>query len=114
MYIGALDPVSNKATWIVLYELKDDETDELIDLSSVDEITVQVRDSRKSMILSATLSGGSVEIVDTGVFKWTFTASQMSTLAASRTYEVGCTIKKEEETVQLLIGTLPVINGVVG
>jgi len=113
MYVGALDPVSNRATWIALYELRDDDTDELIDLSSVDEITIQVSDNRKSMQLSATLSGGSVEIVDTGVFKWTFTASQMSTLSAARTYEVGCVLEGEGEKLQLIIGTLPVLDGVV-
>lgn len=113
MLTGALNPVSNKATWTVIYELVDSDTDEAIDLSEVDEITIQVRDPRsRSPLLSGSLTGGQVSRVDTGVFSWTFSASQMSALCAN-TYDVGCIIEQNGETVQILIGTLPVIDGIV-
>jgi hypothetical protein len=113
MFIGPLNPTSNKATWSVLYQLVDAETDEAIDLSGADEITVQVRDQRScSPVLSGSLSGGQVSLVDTGTFQWVFSASQMSALCAN-TYDVGCTIEQDGQTVQILIGTLPVLNGVV-
>ena len=112
MFIGPLEPVSNKATWMALYELRDDETDELIDLSSVNEITIEVRDKSCVTVLSATLTGGSIEHVDTGIFKWTFSKDQMSALTA-KTYEVGCILEGEGESLQLIIGTLPVLDGVV-
>lgn len=113
MITGALDPVSNKATWIVNYELTDAETDELIDLSGVDEITIAIRDPKtNSSVLTASKTGGDVVVSDTGVFTWTFTATEMRTLQA-KTYEVGCTLTEGSETIQLLIGTLPVYDGVV-
>lgn len=113
MFIGALNPASNKATWSVLYQLVDAETDEPIDLSGVSEITIQVRDQRScSPLLTGKLSSGEVVLVDTGVFRWTFSASQMSTLCAN-TYDVGCTIEQDGETVQILIGTLPIIDGII-
>ena len=113
MFNGSLDPVSNKATWIVNYELSDADTGDLIDLSSVDEITVEVRDAvSKASLLTASKTGGDVVISDTGVFTWTFTATQMRTLGA-KTYEVGCTIEDNDEVAQLLIGTLPVHDGIV-
>jgi ribosomal protein L30E len=108
MFIGALDPVSNKATWTVQYELSDAETGDLIDLSDVDTITVSIRDPQtKTQLLSTTGT-----VVDTGVFSWTFTATQMGTLCA-KAYEVGCTLTKDSETLQLLIGQLPVLDGIV-
>lgn len=113
MFTGSLKPVSNRATWSVLYNITDAETDEAIDLSNVDQIAIQVRDPRScSPVLSGTLTGGEVVIVDTGVFQWTFSASQMNALCAN-TYEVGCTIEQDGETAQILIGTLPVIDGII-
>lgn len=89
MFMGALPPASNRATWSVLYELVDSDTDEAIDISGANEITVHVRDQRsKSPVLTGKLSSGEVAHVDTGIFRWTFSASQMSALCAN-TYEVG-------------------------
>lgn len=113
MFVGSLDPVSNRATWTVQYELTDADTDEAVDISSVDEIKVYVRDpATKSLVLSATKTGGAVTIVDDGTFQWTFSASSMGALAP-KTYEVGCTLTDNSDTVQLLIGLLPVLDGIV-
>ena len=108
MIIGALNPVSNKATWVAQFELTDAGADELIDLSDVDTITVSIRDPQtKNQMLTTTGT-----VIDTGVFGWTFSATQMGTLCA-KTYEVGCTLTKDDETLQILIGHLPVLDGIV-
>lgn len=113
MLTGALDPVSNRATWIVNYELTDAETGDLIDLSGVDQITICIRDPKTSdAILTGTKTGGDIVISDTGVFTWTFSATQMRKLDA-QIYEVGCTITDDNQTVQLIIGMLPVFDGIV-
>lgn len=113
MLTGTLDPVSNKATWVVLYELVDADTDEAIDLSDVDEITVQIRDpGSSSSRLSATKTGGDVTITDTGVFRFVFSADDMAGLDP-RTYEIGVTLEQDDEVVQLMIGHLPILDGIV-
>lgn len=113
MLTGTLSPVSNKADWIDAYELKDDETGEAIDISEAQEIVVAVREvDTKSVVLEASLSGGTITHVDTGTFQWNFTRDQMSGLCA-RTYDVGLTIKQDDETIQLFIGYVPVLDGVV-
>jgi hypothetical protein len=113
MLTGLLNPVSNKATWAVTYELRDDDTDELIDLSNIDEIVVEVRDiATKSSMLSAKLSDASIVIESTGIFSWQFSSDQMRTLC-QKMYEVGVTITEDDETAQLLIGKLPVLDGIV-
>ena len=113
MFAGTLDPVSNKATWVCLYELTDAETDEAIDLSGVDEITIEIRDPQNaSSVLTATKTGGDITITDTGIFRWAFTATQMRTLSA-KTYEIGCVLEQDDEEVQLIIGTLPVFDGII-
>lgn len=113
MLVGALSPVSNKADWIVAYALDDAETGDPVDISDASEITIAIRNPANHYVeLSATLSGGGVQHIETGVFEWTFTATQMRNLCA-KNYEVGLTILKDGETTQLIIGTLGVLDGVV-
>jgi hypothetical protein len=113
MFTGTLSPVSNKADWIEAYGVYDDETGDPVDVSAASEIAIAIRDpASRSVLLSATLSGGSIEHIETGVFQWTFTAAQMQGLCA-KTYEVGLTILQDDQTIQLFVGTLPVIDGIV-
>ena len=113
MQTGSLSPVSNKADWIEAYGLDDSETGDPIDISDADEITVSIRNTANQHVeLTATLSGGTIEHIETGVFQWTFPLAQMRTLCA-KNYDVGLTILKDDETIQLFIGTLSVMDGVV-
>jgi hypothetical protein len=47
-----------------------------------------------------------------GVFEVTFPADDMRALG-DREYEVGCTIASGGDTAQFIIGTLPVLDGIV-
>ncbi len=113
MLTGMLSPVSNRADWIEAYGLYDIETDEPFDVADATEITVSIRRKEGgSPLLTATLGGGSIVHVETGVFQWTFTEAQMRTLCAG-TYSIGCTIDKDDIVSQLLIGFLPIVDGIV-
>lgn len=199
MFIGLLPAVSNRATWSENCEIIDNDTGELLELTGLDEVTVEVRDpDTRSVVLSASLTDGDVVLIadtsavvtitiaspgvvswpdhgleandavvfsttgalptgitagtfyyvietgltdDTfrfsatlggsavatsgsqsgthtaearyeGVFQWRFEASEMRNLDA-QTYEVGVTLEQDDDTVQLIIGTVPVIDGVV-
>lgn len=113
MQTGALPSVSNKADWIEAYGLDDSETGDPVDISDASEITVAIRDpSCGEISASASLSGGGIEHIETGVFQWHFTSAQMRGLCPQN-YEVGLTILKDGETIQLFIGTLSVLDGIV-
>lgn len=114
MEVRTLEAVSNKATWSEDRSLIDQETGERIDLGDLDEITIQVVEREGgSVVLSGSLSGGEIELLDDDeIFRWTFTASQMSALCA-KTYSVGIIATQDEETIQILVGTLPVLDGIV-
>lgn len=114
MQTGTLPEASNRATWSGEIAIYDDETDELVDLSALDEITLAVRDlSTRTIMLTGTLSGGQITIIETGIFAFTFTKGQMGALDVTRTYEVGITIEEDDEDVQILIGYLPLLDGIV-
>lgn len=116
MLIGTLSQVSNRATWEENYQIFDSETGDSIDLGDVDEITLEVRDpDTRAAVLSATLTDGDIEILgddEDGTFQWRFEASEMRVLSA-KTYEVGCVIEADDDEAQLLVGALPVIDGIV-
>jgi hypothetical protein len=75
-------------------------------------ITFEVRDGSNCTVLSATTSNGKISIVDTGVFEVDFTRAEMQQLSAG-TYDVGCVVTINGKTSQFLVGTLPVLDGVV-
>ncbi len=113
MITGTLSPVSNKATWKETFKLTDSEDGDAIDISGAEEITISIRDPKsRCILLTGSLSDGDITIVDDGTFQLLFDDDTMGALSA-KTYDIGCTIKIDGETTQLLVGKLPVVDGVV-
>lgn len=119
MYRGTLDEESNKATWTDDVEVTDEEGT-LIDLTDA-VIVLEVRAKRAiddydtnitNAILSATTANGKITLQGTGVFRFSFTKSEMNTLCAG-TYDIGVTVERDGETDQVLIGQLPLLDGIV-
>ena len=111
MLIAKLPPVSNRADWIDAVEFVDDDTNELIDLTpSTVVITVKDEDGCQAMTVSST--DGGVVFISLGVIQFTFTRSVMAGLQPAA-YQIGATISRDDETAQILIGTAPVVDGVV-
>lgn len=112
MYSGALLPVSNQEDWTYRDETTDEDTGEPVDLTGA-VIVFEVRDSSTNCtVLSATTSNGKISIVDVGVFEVNFARSEMQQLSAGA-YDVGCVITINGKTAQLLVATVPVLDGVV-
>lgn len=113
MYEAQLKPVSNRADWLETIELIDDDTGLVIsDLSGV-TVNIEVRQMPNSIrALSGSSDDGHVTYPGHGVIQWHFTKSEMSNLCAG-TYEIGVTVTRSDLTEQELIGSLPVVDGVV-
>ena len=111
MYLGSLPAVSNKATYEQSFQINDDDTGDLIDLTGA-AITFEIRDAktRRSMLIGTVGSG--ITVLGTGVFAVTFAADRMRGLDGAD-YDVGCTITLDGETTQFITGTLPVLDGIV-
>lgn len=111
MFTGNISPISNRADWIDAFQLLDTETGDAIDISDATEIEVIIRKQiSKDELLSVSLAGGGIEHIETGVFQWTFSASQLRDLCAE-TYEVVARIVKDEIASTLMVAALPVIEG---
>jgi len=112
MYIGPLDPASNRADFDLTIQTLDDDTGELIDLTGA-SIVFEFRNPLDcTTLLSATTDNSKVSITDTGTFTASFTRDDMATLCAG-TLDVGCTISINGKTYQDIIGTIPIKDGVV-
>jgi hypothetical protein len=112
MYIGTFPAASNRQSWSYTLEVVDADTDEDIDLTGA-TITFEFRDPRNLLtILSATTGNGKITTPSTGVFIVSFSLSDMQSLSPI-TYDVGCTILVNGETLQYIIGTIPILDGIV-
>ncbi len=111
MFQGTLGPVSNTASWRQPFELLDEDTGESVSLTDCD-IAFQIFDPKcKSTVLSATLDNEKITLLDDAAFEVFFTLDEMSTLNA-RTHTVGCTITKGDDVIQIILGDLPVLDGI--
>ncbi|MEV5054679.1 hypothetical protein MRBLRH13_000260 [Agrobacterium radiobacter] len=112
MYDAQLPPVSNRADWIETIELVSEDSEEIItDLSDI-TMVIEVRDRDRSRCLSGTTEDGHITFMGFGVIQWRFTREEMTQLCAG-TYEIGITVKRDGITEQELVGSVPVIDGVV-
>ncbi len=111
MLLATLPPQSNRADWIEAIEFTDDDDGDLIDLTGC-SIIITVKDEDGCQVLNASTDDGSVVIVSTGIAEFTFSRANMTNLRAD-TYEVGGTLSRDGETMQFLIGQIPVVDGVV-
>src|SRR5688572_9843177 len=114
MYTGSLEPVSNAETWQDELEFYDDATGTAYDLTDVTEITLKLRDRDSgTTVLSGSMTGGELDVVGAataGVVQFTFSASAMSALDPGQ-YDVGVLLSTSTITRQLILGTVPVLEG---
>lgn len=110
MYTGSLPSTSIHGTWLENVEIWDIDTDSLMDLTGLTEITLKLRDpiSRHDE-LSLTMSGGDIVIPSTGIIQWRVEAGAMGTLNA-KLYEVILLLEDDTDTVPLLLGSVSVVE----
>jgi hypothetical protein len=113
MYIGSLPAGSNRATYVQAFQVFDNDDNEGVTLEGA-TITAEVRrPGCTSAELSAAIGSGiTVTDEDEGQFELKFTVDQMRNLCALQ-YEIGMVITQDDETVQYIAGTLPVVDGIV-
>lgn len=118
--VSTLEPVTNRETWIEAFQFIDQETGETIDLidpdteaALIDSATVTIREQgTRGQVLSGTLADGTIALLADGVLQIEFSVTQMGSLC-NKTYDIGAVLTKDGQTVEFLLGTLPVLDGIV-
>jgi len=111
MYQITFPPQSNRASWVFI-GLVTDLDDNPIDLSACSLVFV-IRD-RNGKVLEASTDNGKLTIVGLGTFRWFFTLQDMQGLCAAQC-DTGLTLTNDDgtQTVQLSVGPLNIVDGVV-
>lgn len=110
MYQITFPAQSNRASWIFTGQINDANTGDLLDLSAL-TFVFDICDQNGCPRLSASSANGKFTILSLGVFRWQFTESEMATLCAGY-YPCGFTMSNSDpQTVQLSVGSLPIVDG---
>ena len=112
MYHVTFPSQSNRASWVFIGEVMDlDESP--IDISDC-SLVFQVTDKDGGPRLTASTDNEKITHIDLGKFRWFFTVDEMSGLEAG-TYKTGLTLTNDDgtQTIQLSVGPLPIVDGVV-
>ena len=112
MYMVSFPPQSNRASWVFV-GLVTDLDNNPIDLTGC-SMEFQISDKENYPRLIATTQDGTITFVDIGTFRWFFTLAQMHGLEPG-TYNTGLVLTNNDgtQTIQLSVGPLPIVDGVV-
>jgi hypothetical protein len=115
MYHVTFPAQSNRASWVFI-GLVTDLDDNPIDISAC-SMVFQVSTPHSGLPvngLTASTDNGKLTIIDVGKFRWFFTEGEMRGLCAGQ-YDTGLTLTNDDgtQTVQLSVGPLPIVDGVV-
>jgi hypothetical protein len=113
MYHVTFPPQSNRASWVFV-GLVTDLDDNPIDLTNSSMVFSIEKRNHQGMWLTASTDNGKLTIVDLGIFRWFFTLDDMRCLNPG-TYDTGLTLTNDDgtQTVQLSVGPLPIVDGIV-
>jgi len=111
MYQITFPPQSNRASWVFI-GLVTDLDDNPIDLTGC-EMVFSLRD-KNGRNLDATTDNGKLTIVGLGTFRWFFTLQEMQCFCPGQC-DTGLTLTNDDgtQTIQLSIGPLNIVDGVV-
>lgn len=131
-YTGHVSSTSNREDWQEVIVLTDEETGDLIDISLCRVTLTLVRWKRNpnnmldgyyglpmvgygydstGVMLTGSTDTGEITLPDVGTFMWMFPASRMSGLPGGE-YQIGIRISQDSRTMQLIVGTVIVDEGI--
>jgi hypothetical protein len=125
MYYGHVSTASNRADWQEAVVLTDQDTGDLIDISLCRVTMTVVKMQRNpnayrdgyygydcdGVALTGSTDTGEITLPDVGTFEWLFDADRMSGLRGGE-YQIGVRISQDDRTMQLIVGTVNVIEGI--
>lgn len=109
MYQGSLPATSNREDFEAIFQLVDEDTGDLIDLTSA-SIEFDISEPGCRPLITATTDNGKITLVEDTTFRVAIPRSEMANLCAGQ-YDVGAMIENAGETRSFIIGALPVLDG---
>jgi hypothetical protein len=127
MYYGNFSVASNRADWMVVCALTDDQTGDYIDISGC-RITITVVKRQRNpnayadgyyygniipadVMIQGSTDTGEITIPAMGTFQWLFPAATMNGLPQGE-YQIGVRCGQNDRIVQLIKGTVHIEEGI--
>lgn len=111
MFAARLDPLAYGSDWLISIQFQDEDTGDLLDLTGT-TFTIALQKFRENMTsLKGSSSDGHITNPELGTVIVHFLGSETKDLAVGD-YKVGLKAERNGFTETLVIGTLPVIEGV--
>lgn len=111
MFHARLQPISKGSDWIEIVELTDIDTGDPVDFTGATFTVSLRRKGDTSAEITGNNSSGQVISPEAGIVHIQFMASSIASLEPGE-YDIGLKIERDGFTESLIIGTLPVIDGI--
>jgi hypothetical protein len=118
MFQARFKPVTNQSDWATSIQFNDKATGTPIDITGDDmpnsfALAVQLVGDGNMPALTGSTATGELTLPSLGILQIFFPAARMQALTPG-SYDVGLTVTNGVNTAQILLGRLPLVNGIVG
>lgn len=118
MFQARFKPVANQSDWATSIQFNDKATGTPIDITGDDmpnsfALAVQLVGDGNMPALTGSTATGELTLPSLGILQIFFPAARMQALTPG-SYNVGLTVTNGVNTAQILLGRLPLVNGIVG
>jgi hypothetical protein len=105
---------TSAAGWAQAVELIDADTNLPLEVDEDATFALQVDDNCGNSMLSASTEAGTITMPEDNVVQWRFLPADLGSFCRGHTYSVGLVMTTTEGPVQIFLGTLVFLDGVVG
>jgi hypothetical protein len=117
MFQARFRPVSNQSDWATPMQFNDKASGTPIDITGEDVpnsfvLALQLAGASNGPALTGSTATGELTLPSLGILQVFFPAARMQALAPG-SYDVGLTVTNGINTAQILLGRLPIVNGIV-
>jgi hypothetical protein len=118
MFQARFKPVTNQSDWATSIQFNDKASGAPIDITGDDlplsfNLALKPVGEGNTPSLTGSTATGELTLPSLGILQIFFPASRMQALSPG-SYDVGLTVTNGLNTAQILLGRLPIVNGIVG
>ena len=118
MFQARFKPVTNQSDWATSIQFNDKATGTPIDITGDDvplsfNLALKPVGEGNAAALTGSTATGELTLPSLGILQIFFPAARMQALTPG-SYDVGLTVTNGLNTAQILLGRLPIVNGIVG
>jgi hypothetical protein len=118
MFQARFKPVTNQSDWATSIQFNDKASGTPIDITGDDvpnsfSLALALVGDANNAALTGSTTTGELTLPSLGILQIFFPAARIQALAPG-SYDVGLTVTNGVNTAQILLGRLPIVNGIVG